>query len=285
MAESLEPNSAAVQVDLSFTLAQLGRCEEAAAAVRRAVALNPDNSQAWRNLGVVLCRISAVRATAKRWEEAEAAAREAVQLDPKNGEAHFRVGIALMEQGRRADAVESFRRSNECRPEAITYYNLASNLHRLGRDKEARESAQAAIRHNRDYPKAHGLLGDILLHGGDPVGAAREYRELIRLQPDSAEAHYHFGVALSKQGDLGGAVKSYREAIQLRPDFPEAHCNLGNDLRWMGRFAEALDELRRGHELGSRIPGWRHPSAQWVRECEQLVELQRRLPSILSSLP
>src|SRR5262249_52830376 len=44
----------------------------------------------------------------------------------------------------------------------------------------------------------------------------------------------------------------------------------------------ALASLRRGHELGSRTPGWPHPSARWVQECERLVELDSRLPAILS---
>jgi hypothetical protein len=52
-------------------------------------------------------------------------------------------------------------------------------------------------------------------------------------------------------------------------------------LRRVGRYPEALDELRRGHELGSRRPGWRYPSALWVRECEQLVAMAGRLPALL----
>jgi serine/threonine-protein kinase len=39
--------------------------------------------------------------------------------------------------------------------------------------------------------------------------------------------------------------------------------------------------LRRGHELGSRAPGWRHPSAQWLRGAERLLDLEARLPALL----
>src|SRR5262249_17076916 len=34
-------------------------------------------------------------------------------------------------------------------------------------------------------------------------------------------------------------------------------------------------------ELGSRNPGWPYPSAQWVRECERMAELELRLPAVL----
>jgi hypothetical protein len=52
-------------------------------------------------------------------------------------------------------------------------------------------------------------------------------------------------------------------------------------LRRQGRFAEALESLRRGHALGSKTPGWRSLSADWIRQCERLVELDRDLPAVL----
>src|SRR5439155_17136640 len=39
---------------------------------------------------------------------------------------------------------------------------------------------------------------------------------------------------------------------------------------------------RRGHELGSKLPGWEYPSDQWVRECERLVELDHRRADVLA---
>ena len=52
-------------------------------------------------------------------------------------------------------------------------------------------------------------------------------------------------------------------------------------MRDKGLFAEALSCLERGHELGSRRADWRYPSAQWVRDCRRLVELDARLAAIL----
>ena len=49
-----------------------------------------------------------------------------------------------------------------------------------------------------------------------------------------------------------------------------------------GRFADALNELKRGHELGSKNLGWQYPSAEWVRNAERLVELDRKLPAVVS---
>ena len=38
---------------------------------------------------------------------------------------------------------------------------------------------------------------------------------------------------------------------------------------------------RKGHELGSKQPGWRYPSARWVAEAERLAALAERLPALL----
>jgi hypothetical protein len=48
-----------------------------------------------------------------------------------------------------------------------------------------------------------------------------------------------------------------------------------------GLYRQAVDELRRGHELGSRSPRWNQPSAQWVRNAEILADLDARLPALL----
>jgi hypothetical protein len=56
---------------------------------------------------------------------------------------------------------------------------------------------------------------------------------------------------------------------------------LGYVLRVGGRFAESLAAFRRGHELGSKRPDWRYPSAEWVRQTEQLAALEARLPAFL----
>src|SRR5262249_53404349 len=68
----------------------------------------------------------------------------------------------------------------------------------------------------------------------------------------------------------------------LQPDYAEAYCNLGQALQMKGQFAEALVHRRRGHELGSKRPDWSYPSAQWIRECEKLIELDAKLPQLLA---
>jgi serine/threonine-protein kinase len=103
----------------------------------------------------------------------------------------------------------------------------------------------------------------------------------IALKPDQAAAHYELGNVLLALGRLEAAAAAFRQAITREPEFAEAHCNLSIVLRHQGEFTQALAASRRGHELGSRRRGWPYPSAEWVRECQRLCDLDSRLPAVL----
>jgi tetratricopeptide (TPR) repeat protein len=127
----------------------------------------------------------------------------------------------------------------------------------------------------------HYNLGIALSVKGRLDDAVAAYQKAIALQPDYARAHYGLGNALYAMGRLDDAVAAYQKAIALQPDYAEAHCNLGRILLRTGDFTAALVARRRGHELGMKQPNWHSPSAQWVQEADQLVELDAKLPRFL----
>src|SRR5204863_11568 len=47
-----------------------------------------------------------------------------------------------------------------------------------------------------------------------------------------------------------------------------------------GQLAEGLASLKRGHELGSKTPGWPYPSADWLRQAEELVRKAKTAPPV-----
>lgn len=57
---------------------------------------------------------------------------------------------------------------------------------------------------------------------------------------------------------------------------------MGKSIRRRVQYAEEVDELRRGHELGSKRVDWPYPSASWVARAERLATLADRLPAVLS---
>src|SRR5262249_5375323 len=138
-----------------------------------------------------------------------------------------------------------------------------------------------AIRLEPDDIEVHHHIGSILKSQHNLDQAIAAYREAIRIKPDDALSHGFLGFTLYEDGKHDDAIAELREAIRLKPDYAEAHCSLGHFLRHRGRHSEALASLRRGHELGTKQPGWRAPSAKWVSDCERLVAIEGKLPAIL----
>jgi Flp pilus assembly protein TadD len=165
---------------------------------------------------------------------------------------------------------------------AAAHNNIGLALQAKGRLDEAIAAYQEALRIKKDYAEAHHNLGAALSKKGRLDEAIAEFREAIRIKKDDPGTHYNLGVVLAIKGRLDEAVAEFKEAIRLKKDYAEAHCNLGSVLGQRGQFTEALVYLRRGHELGSKDPRWPYPSAQWVRNCERLVDLDGKLPAILS---
>jgi tetratricopeptide (TPR) repeat protein len=205
---------------------------------------HPDNFEANRSLFEFFYNLEP-----REVEEAYHFAAVIVALRPDDIGARLNLGIALSEMGRLDDAIAEY---------------------------------QEVLRIKKDEFRAHINIGTAMAKKGLLDEAIAEYREAIRIKKDDAVPHYGLGNGLRDKGQLDEAIAEYREAIRIKKDYPEAHCNLGLTLERQGLFRQTVEELRRGHELGSNYPRWRYPSSQWVRNCERLVELDGKLPAILS---
>jgi tetratricopeptide (TPR) repeat protein len=148
--------------------------------------------------------------------------------------------------------------------------------------EEAIASYREAIRLKPDFPEAHSSLGIALAADGYYKEAEAACRKAIELKPDSGQAHVNLGLVLARNFHYKEAEAAFRDAIQLQPGDALAVCNLGIALQNQGRLADALEELRRGDAMGRQIAGWRQPSAQWVRQCERIIELDGKLPAVLA---
>jgi tetratricopeptide (TPR) repeat protein len=250
--------------------------ETAVAILSEKVRLKPDDAPSHSNFGIALDEQGKV-------VEAIAAYREAIRLKPDFAEAHHNLANVLKAQGKLAEAIAAYREAIRLRPDyARTHSDLGIVLMAQGKVAEAIAEFREAIRLKPDFALAHTNLGAALFEAKhEYVRAEAEFRTAIRLKPDYALAHTNLGNALKAQGKVGEATAEFREAIRLKPDYAEAYCNLGLALPRQGRFREAFDELRKGHELGSRRPGWPYLSAEWVRQAERLAALELRLSAVL----
>jgi len=272
----LKPDLHEAHHNLGNALRNMGQVDAAIAEFREAIRIKPDFVEAHVGLGNALTDKGQV-------EAAIASYREAVRIKPDHAEAHYSLGNALNHTGDPDGAIAELREAIRIKPDhAEAYVNLGIALDDKGDPDSAIASFQAAIRLKPDLYEARLSLGNALGHKGDLDGAIASFREAIRLKPDLAVAHYNLGNALRGTGATDAAIASYREAIRLEPDHAEAHLGIGDALARQGHFQEALRWLRKGHEIGSKRPGWPYPSKEWVASAELQAELENRLDRVLS---
>jgi tetratricopeptide (TPR) repeat protein len=246
--------------------------EEAIRFLMVAVALRPDSAHVRLQHGRALFRKG-------RLEEAIAVFHKAVELQPDFAEAHGKLGDALAGSGRLDEAIAAFQKAIELRPAyAEAYADLGSALWKKGRLDEAIVALSKALDAKPHYAEAHACLGNALVAKGRLDEAIAAVHRAIDLKPDCATAYYVLGNALRKKDRLAEAAAAYDRALALQPDHAEAYCNLGLTLWRQKKFTQALTALQQGHDLGSQRPDWHYPSAQWVKECRRLVELDGRQP-------
>jgi len=305
----LNKDFAEAHANLGAALRDSGEVDRAIAECREAIRLNKDFAEAHNNLGVALhdkgdldgaiAECSEAIRLKKDYAEAHdnlgnalgekrdldgaiAEYNEAIRLKKDCVEAHYNLGNALRDKGDLDGAVAEYREAIRLKKDdAKIHANLGMALGQHGELELAIAEFREAIQLKRDFAEAHNNLGVALRNKGDLDGAITECREAIHLKKDYAVAHYNLGLAMADKGDLDGAVAEWSEATRLKKDYADAHFNLGEALFQKGQFAEALVHLRSADELGSRNPRWPYPSAQRVKECERMVELEAKLPKVL----
>ena len=134
----------------------------------------------------------------------------------------------------------------------------------------------------RELANAYLQKSIMELRAGKPELAAEAGRKATALNPNDPTLFYGYGMALLDAGRLEDATLALGKAVALNPNFAMAHSNLGNALLRQGRFVEARAAFQRGHEIGSKQPGWNFPTAQLVKNADKMIQLDGRLTAILA---
>jgi TolB-like protein/DNA-binding winged helix-turn-helix (wHTH) protein len=126
-AVELEPGNSETVLLAAFSVAYLGRLDEALQLARRAVDLDPLNARSWAGIGEIEFR-------AGKLDEAEADLQKAYKLRPDNSVSSFFLSEIYVMQGRPLDALAEVQRAHYD-PERAFLYAIA--YHALGRENES----------------------------------------------------------------------------------------------------------------------------------------------------
>jgi tetratricopeptide (TPR) repeat protein len=188
--------------------------------------------------------------------------RQASNLAPQFGSAHYALALAYRRLGNAAESqqqLELFRSTQNAMPpeedellEAIDalktgvydHLNRAQSLQDSGRNEEAVQEYETALRLNPRLLRAHVNLIVIFGSQGNFAPAARHFEAAIAINPNSAEAYYNYGLVLSSEQKFQDAEQAFRKAIDINPVSADAYNNLGFALQSQNKVAEAEASYR-----------------------------------------
>lgn len=190
---------------------KLHRFSEAEIAVRKAIALDPDDAQAWALLASLLA------IGFQRYDDAKAALRTAIDLDTNNAELWFILGTVYASSASSYKEAEvAFRHAIELDPSHV------ESWHGLG-----------------------NLLADKLQR---PLEAEEAYRKSIELDPGYALPFFNLGqlYEASQRNEL--ALASYQQAAALDSNLDSPWQTKRSDLRARIGAAHAREALDSGDQ-------------------------------------
>lgn len=146
-------------------------------------------------------------------------------------QALMQIALEHYQNGRLAQAEELYRKILlEPGHADILYVNACYNLGNLfvmqGKRHEAIVSYRQALLVQPDFVAAYNNLGIVLKNQGQFDEAAACFRQALVIKPDYAAAHSNLGNVLKELGQLDEAAASFRQALFIKPDYTAAHSNL-----------------------------------------------------------
>jgi predicted O-linked N-acetylglucosamine transferase (SPINDLY family) len=196
--------------------AQAGRSGEAIAAVRQALATEPENAAANGLLGTLLHASGRAGEALQHLERAHAAA-------PDEPRMAYQLGAVLASAGQSARGVSLMRRALDLSPQWVQGINgLASVLYGLGDYDGAETTWRRSLTIQPGQPEALCGLGGLLIVTGRPSEAAALFREAARLHPANVDVLGKLVSALNYAEDatpeeLVAAHKAWGRAIGAGP--------------------------------------------------------------------
>ncbi|MDF1792503.1 MAG: tetratricopeptide repeat protein [Thalassobaculaceae bacterium] len=171
---------------------------------------------------------------------------EAVRKLPRDSELRRELATRQMDQGKIKEALEHIRTAMKLeRPHGADLLILASRASlQSGRDDEAINFANRAIKLRPAADQAYGFLGGALRRKGNRAAAAEAFGRALRLNSNRRTYRLAFGQELEALGQLERAERVYRHALMVDGDFGDAALNLANLLHRQSRYEEALATYR-----------------------------------------
>jgi tetratricopeptide (TPR) repeat protein len=255
----------------------------AEALLQKVLAANPDNYQAWFDLGFVFHGLGKI-------DESIAAYRRSVAANPTVFESNLNLGLTLA-QSQNPDAEQFLRAATKLTPTAHIEEGQARAWLSLGHVLEATKPneaieayGQAASLRPAD-PEPHLSAGFLLERQNRLEDAAREYRQALTLNPASTDAITGLANTNMREHLFPQAEEMLRKLAAAHPNDGAVRNQLGRTLAAEGKKNVAIAELEAGLKLGPSDAGTQRDLADLYADSGKYEKADALYRSLLEQTP
>lgn len=246
-AEQLDPQPVP---DFAYAhmLWEAGKIEDADQALKRILAVYPDQPDANNLAGILLFQ-------AGQLPEAVPFFQRAISHNPRFVAPQNNLGNVYKEQGRLDEAARCYAAALSIDPdyvEALTNLGIVFNLR--GDNEVAEKYCRRAVELAPDFAGAHCNLGNVLLsltRGGEAIA---EYRRALELSPQLPEALVNLSLVLEEPAYLIDTIGYYEKLLARQPQSTLALLRIAQALQALNQWDEAFQRLEQAVALNPAQP-------------------------------
>ncbi len=227
---------------------QLGRTRKAKEYLERAVALDPQNANAFVNLGVARIKTGESQ---KGFAELESA----IALNPGESRADHTLIMILIAQSETDKALQAVQALEKRRPDKADTHFLKGSVYRAKGDfVTARASFEQALKLQPNSFAAAASLAQLDMQDKKPDAARARMDAVLKLDPRNLDALLLLAVMEFDQGRQHEGVQWLRKAVGDHPNSMLPYAVLADALLKGGQPSEALGSAQKARELNPKDP-------------------------------
>ena len=222
--------------------------DEKLQALRRGVALWPEQPEYRENLAIELAQAGRVAEAVEHFEAV-------VRMSPQRPDAHYNYGCALLQVCRYEESASVFQIYLRHRPhsaQALT--NLGAAHLGAGRLSDAESALQRALMRDPKMVEAFSNLGTVQSLRGRYTEAEGSYRQGLEHDPSHRGLWVKLGWLLIRRGAWGEASEAFEQALAVDPSFVRAVAGRAAVFEREGELEKARGLLEQHLQKGASLP-------------------------------
>jgi serine/threonine-protein kinase len=215
---ALDPINGDAFRELAKTYQQMGKLGDAESAYKNAIAVRPGYWAAYNELGGFYYRLG-------RYPEAQKEFQTVVELTPDNARGYSNLGVIAYSEKRYDEAAKMYEKSVAIKPTATAYSNLGAVYYSLAQYAEAARYYETAIQMNGHEPRWWHNLAGAYQASGDSQKARAAFEqtaalteEQLRVNPRDPNLLIWLADAYSYLDQPQRARQLLQQALSLSPD-------------------------------------------------------------------